>query len=153
MAFDLDKMDIDLENLEEEVKKADEEQGEFEKLPDGVYVMELQSITSKVNSNGKAFFSLEWQVEEGDEKFGGRKAWQNVYVNNAKCISISKGTFATLYPEDKKPTIEFKNYDQYSELVETQIFNEVCNTYAYEIKISTNKNNYQQFKILNILDF
>lgn len=135
--------------LIEEVNAYDRgEGGSFEKVPYGHYEVKVESIELGLSKTKKEpQMCIVWKIIKGENK--GKKIWQ--FQNMAKPfgIHLAKDLLKKL---DSGWQIDFKDYDQFSNLCMDVA--EKVNTYhlEYGLKFSANEDGYDQFDVTDVFE-
>lgn len=83
----------------------DAEAQEFSPIPEGEYVVTIESVTEKETKKGDDMWSLKLNIEEGD--FKGRKVFTNLVFNEKGLSNVKKlysCIFGTKLPKTCEPS-------------------------------------------------
>ena len=138
---------VDLKGLQEDVKKAQEEnKGEFEKVPYGEYEVKLDKLELKATKKGDPMVSAWFTILEG--KYKKSKLFLNQVITQGFQIHLMN-TFLKSMGTDL--VIEFVDYKQYADLL-LDIAEECdTNNLEFAIKYEDNKG-YDKFTITEVFE-
>ena len=137
---------VDLKGLQEDVKKAQEDNKEFEKVPYGEYEVKLDKLELKASKKGDPMVSAWFTILEG--KYKKSKLFMNQVVIQGFQIHIVN-TFLKSMGTDLN--IEFVDYKQYAELL-LDIAEECdTNNLEFALKYEDNKG-YDKFTITEVFE-
>ena len=138
---------VDLRGLQEDVKKAQEEnKGEFEKVPYGEYEVKLDKLELKATKKGDPMVSAWFTILEG--KYKKSKLFLNQVITQGFQIHIMN-TFLKSMGTDL--VVEFVDYKQYADLLLDVA--EECdkNNLEFALKYEDNKG-YDKFTITEVFE-
>ena len=138
---------VDLKGLQEDVKKAQEEnKGEFEKVPYGEYEVKLDKLELKATKKGDPMVSAWFTILEG--KYKKSKLFLNQVITQGFQIHIMN-TFLKSMGTDL--VVEFVDYKQYADLLLDVA--EECdkNNLEFALKYEDNKG-YDKFTITEVFE-
>ena len=145
--FDKWNSNVDLKGLQEDVKKAQEDnKGEFEKVPYGEYEVKLDKLELKATKKGDPMVSAWFTILNG--KYKKSKLFLNQVVTQGFQIHIMN-TF--LKSMGTSVNVEFVDYKQYAEML--MDIAEECDSAGLEfaIKYEDNKG-YDKFTITEVFE-
>ena len=137
---------VDLKGLQEDVKKAQEDNKEFEKVPYGEYEVKLDKLELKATKKGDPMVSAWFTILEG--KYKKSKLFLNQVITQGFQIHIMN-TFLKSMGTDL--VVEFVDYKQYADLLLD--IAEECdkNNLEFAIKYEDNKG-YDKFTITEVFE-
>ena len=145
--FDKWNSNIDLAGLQEDVKKAQEDNKEFEKVPHGEYEVKIDKMELKATKKGDPMVSIWFTILEG--KYKNSKLFLNQVVTQGFQIHIVNNLLKSMVGVDLE--IEFIDYKQYADLLLDVA--EYCDEHKLEfaLKYEDNKG-YDKFTITEVFE-
>ena len=138
---------VDLKGLQEDVKKAQEEnKGEFEKVPYGEYEVKVDKMELKATKKGDPMVSIWFTILEG--KYKKSKLFLNQVITQGFQIHIMN-TFLKSMGTDL--VIEFVDYKQYADLLLDVAEECDTNNLEFALKYEDNKG-YDKFTITEVFE-
>ena len=144
--FDKWNSNIDLAGLQEDVKKAQEDNKEFEKVPHGEYEVKVDKIELKATKKGDPMVSIWFTILEG--KYKNSKLFLNQVITQGFQIHIMN-TFLKSMGTDLN--IEFVDYKQYANLLLDVAEECDANNLEFALKYEDNKG-YDKFTITEVFE-
>lgn len=137
---------VDLKGLQDDVKKAQEDNKDFEKVPYGEYEVKLDKLELKATKKGDPMVSAWFTILEG--KYKKSKLFLNQVITQGFQIHIMN-TFLKSMKTDL--VVEFVDYKQYADLLLD--IAEECdkNNLEFAIKYEDNKG-YDKFTITEVFE-
>lgn len=138
------EMDKDL--IQKEINEASE--SSFEEIPVGKYEVAVTKIEVKPTKNGdKVMLTCTFKVLDG--KYKGRLIFFNQVIMSGFQIHIANQFLRSLGTDEE---IEFKDYDQYSDMV--KVIDKVIQVseLEYDLEYSKSDKGYDQYKILEVYE-
>ena len=137
---------VDLKGLQEDVKKAQEDNKEFEKVPYGEYEVKLDKLELKATKKGDPMVSAWFTILEG--KYKKSKLFLNQVITQGFQIHIMNTFLKSMGTE---LVVEFVDYKQYADLLLD--IAEECdkNNLEFAIKYEDNKG-YDKFTITEVFE-
>ena len=137
---------VDLKGLQEDVKKAQEDNKEFEKVPYGEYEVKLDKLELKATKKGDPMVSAWFTILEG--KYKKSKLFLNQVITQGFQIHIVNELLKSMGTD---LAIEFVDYKQYADLLLDVA--EECdkNNLEFAIKYEDNKG-YDKFTITEVFE-
>lgn len=144
--FDKWNSNIDLKGLQDDVKKAQEDNKEFEKVPHGEYEVKVDKMELKSSKKGDPMVSIWFTILEG--KYKNSKLFLNQVVTQGFQIHIVNNLLKSM---GTGLNIEFVDYKQYANLLLDVA--EECDTNKLEfaLKYEDNKG-YDKFTITEVFE-
>ena len=144
--FDKWNSNIDLKGLQEDVKKAQEDNREYEKVPHGEYEVKLDKLELKATKKGDPMVSAWFTILEG--KYKKSKLFLNQVITQGFQIHIVNELLKSMKTD---LNIEFVDYKQYADLLLDVA--EFCdeNNLEFAIKYEDNKG-YDKFTITEVFE-
>ena len=144
--FDKWNSNIDLKGLQDDVKKAQEENKEFEKVPHGEYEVKVDKMELKATKKGDPMVSIWFTILEG--KYKNSKLFLNQVITQGFQIHIMN-TFLKSMGTDLN--IEFVDYKQYANLLLDVAEECDANNLEFALKYEDNKG-YDKFTITEVFE-
>lgn len=144
--FDKWNSNIDLVGLQEDVKKAQEDNKEFEKVPHGEYEVKVDKMELKATKKGDPMVSIWFTILEG--KYKNSKLFLNQVITQGFQIHIMN-TFLKSMGTDLN--IEFVDYKQYANLLLDVAEECDANNLEFALKYEDNKG-YDKFTITEVFE-
>ena len=144
--FDKWNSNIDLAGLQEDVKKAQEDNKEFEKVPHGEYEVKVDKMELKATKKGDPMVSIWFTILEG--KYKNSKLFLNQVITQGFQIHIMN-TFLKSMETDLN--IEFVDYKQYANLLLDVAEECDANNLEFALKYEDNKG-YDKFTITEVFE-
>ena len=144
--FDKWNSNVDLKGLQEDVKKAQEDNREYEAVPHGEYEVKLDKLELKATKKGDPMVSAWFTILNG--KYKKSKLFLNQVITQGFQIHIMN-TF--LKSMGTSVNVEFVDYKQYAEML--MDIAEECDSAGLEfaIKYEDNKG-YDKFTITEVFE-
>lgn len=146
---------IDLEALAADVKEVEENGGgDFEPLPDGQYEVAVEKLELTESKKGDPMLTIWFKIVEGD--YEGQRLFYNKVMQpqNDKAFGIqvhqNNDMLRALWDCDKDD-VKFTGFQDYAELV-LDIHEDIDGQFEYLLSKETDKNGYDQFKILEVFE-
>ena len=137
---------VDLKGLQEDVKKAQEDNKEFEKVPYGEYEVKLDKLELKATKKGDPMVSAWFTILNG--KYKKSKLFLNQVITQGFQIHIMN-TFLKSMGTDL--VIEFVDYKQYADLLLDVAEECDTNNLEFALKYEDNKG-YDKFTITEVFE-
>lgn len=144
--FDKWNSNIDLAGLQDDVKKAQEDNKEFEKVPHGEYEVKVDKMELKATKKGDPMVSIWFTILEG--KYKNSKLFLNQVITQGFQIHIMN-TFLKSMGTDLN--IEFVDYKQYANLLLDVAEECDANNLEFALKYEDNKG-YDKFTITEVFE-
>ncbi|CUB28320.1 DUF669 domain-containing protein [Bacillus cereus] len=146
---------IDLEALAADVKEVEENGGgDFEPLPDGQYEVAVEKLELTESKKGDPMLTIWFKIVEGD--YEGQRLFYNKVMQpqNDKAFGIqvhqNNDMLRALWDCDKED-VKFTGFQDYADLV-LDIHEDIDGQFEYLLSKETDKNGYDQFKILEVFE-
>lgn len=146
---------IDLEALAADVKEVEENGGgDFEPLPDGQYEVAVEKLELTESKKGDPMLTIWFKIVEGDHE--GQRLFYNKVMQpqNDKAFGIqvhqNNDMLRALWDCDKED-VKFTGFQDYADLV-LDIHEDIDGQFEYLLSKETDKNGYDQFKILEVFE-
>ena len=144
--FDKWNSNIDLAGLQEDVKKAQEDNKEFEKVPHGEYEVKIDKMELKATKKGDPMVSIWFTILEG--KYKNSKLFLNQVVTQGFQIHIVNELLRSMGTD---LAIDFVDYKQYAELLLDVAEECDTNNLEFALKYEDNKG-YDKFTITEVFE-
>lgn len=137
---------VDLAGLQQDIKEAQENNKEFEKVPHGEYEVSLDKLELKATKKGDPMVSAWFTILEG--KYKKSKLFMNQVITQGFQIHIVNTFLKSIDPD---LNIEFVDYKQYADLLLD--IAEFCdeNKLEFALKYEDNKG-YDKFTITEVFE-
>lgn len=137
---------FDTKALAQDVKKVEESNGEYKKVPTGNYEVRIQKIELKENKNGDPMVSMWFEIVAGEYK--NSKLFYNQVIDEDFKIGILNNFLRKL---GTGLEIEFNDYVQYEQLL-AKIYDRTYGKLEYGLDYAETKNGYTTYKITDIFE-
>ena len=145
--FDKWNSNIDLKGLQEDVKKAQEDNREYETIPHGEYEVKLDKLELKATKKGDPMVSI-WFKIVSDCEYKGSLIFMNQVVTKGFQIHIVNDFLRTL---ECGVDIDFESYKQYNELL-LDVFEAVNGNFEYGLKYGKTEKGFNTFEITEVFE-
>ena len=137
---------VDLAGLQQDIKEAQENNKEYEKVPHGEYEVSLDKLELKATKKGDPMVSAWFTILEG--KYKKSKLFMNQVITQGFQIHIVNTFLKSIDPD---LNIEFVDYKQYADLLLD--IAEFCdeNKLEFALKYEDNKG-YDKFTITDVFE-
>ncbi|KAA0777641.1 DUF669 domain-containing protein [Bacillus sp. BB51/4] len=146
---------IDLEALAADVKEVEENGGgDFEPLPDGQYEVAVEKLELTESKKGDPMLTIWFKIVEGD--YEGQRLFYNKVMQpqNDKAFGFqvhqNNEMLRALWDCDKDD-VKFLSFGEYADLV-LDIHEDIDGQFEYLLSKETDKNGFDQFKILEVFE-
>ena len=137
---------VDLAGLQQDIKDAQENNKEFEKVPHGEYEVKLDKLELKASKKGDPMVSAWFTILEG--KYKKSKLFLNQVITQGFQIHIVNELLKSMKTD---LVIEFVDYKQYAELLLDVAEECDVNNLDFAIKYEDNKG-YDKFTITEVFE-
>lgn len=137
---------VDLKGLQEDVKKAQDENKEFEKVPHGEYEVKVDKMELKATKKGDPMVSIWFSILEG--KYKNSKLFLNQVITQGFQIHIVNNLLKSM---GTGLNIEFVDYKQYADLLLDVAEECDANNLEFAIEYEDNKG-YDKFTITEVFE-
>ena len=144
--FDKWNSNVDLKGLQEDVKKAQEDNREYETVPHGEYEVKVDKMELKSSKKGDPMVSIWFTILEG--KYKNSKLFLNQVITKGFQIHLVNELLKSMKTE---LAIEFVDYKQYAELLLDVAEECDTNNLEFAIKYEDNKG-YDKFTITEVFE-
>ena len=144
--FDKWNSNIDLKGLQDDVKKAQEDNKEFEKVPHGEYEVKVDKMELKSSKKGDPMVSIWFSILEG--KYKNSKLFLNQVITQGFQIHIVNNLLKSM---GTGLNIEFVDYKQYADLLLDVAEECDANNLEFALKYEDNKG-YDKFTITEVFE-
>ncbi|HDR8152832.1 TPA: DUF669 domain-containing protein [Bacillus cereus] len=156
--FDWGKFDkkVDLEALAADVQEVEENGGggDFEPLPNGQYEVAVEKLELTESKKGDPMLTIWFKIVEGD--YEGQRLFYNKVMQpqNDKAFGFqvhqNNEMLRALWDCDNED-VKFTSFGEYADLV-LDIHEEIDGQFEYLLSKETDKNGFDQFKILEVFE-
>ena len=137
------------ENFQKDIDKAAENSsgGNFEKVPHGTYEVSIEKMELKATKKGDPMVSVWMRICEGE--FKNSLIFMNQVINEGFQIHIVNEFLRSLTEGCAVPTIEFKSYSQYANLL-MDIHELIADSFEYGINYGVTKKGFDTFTVIEV---
>ncbi|PEF99671.1 DUF669 domain-containing protein [Bacillus toyonensis] len=156
--FDWGKFDkkVDLEALAADVQEVEENGGggDFEKVPDGQYEVAVEKLELTESKKGDPMLMIWFNIVDGE--FEGQKIfyYKVMQPQNDKAwgyqVHQNNEMLRKLW-DCKEEDVKFTSFEEYADLV-LDIHEDIDGQFEYLLSKETDKNGFDQFKILEVFE-
>lgn len=139
-----DKM-YDVAGLQEDIKKAAENQRDYEEVPDGDYEVAINKMELQKSKSGKPMLTVWFKILEGSYK--GQLIFMYQLVDEAFKIHIANEFLRGLATG---LNVEFNSFVQYDTLIKEAF--EISKSYEYALEYTHNSKGYASYKITDVFE-
>lgn len=155
--FDWSKFDkqVDVEALAADVKEVEENGGGgYEPIPDGQYEVYVEKMELGQSKKGDPMLTIWFKIIEGE--YEGQRIFYNKVMQpqNEKAFGYQvhqNNEMLRALWDCEKEDVEFKGFGDYADLV-LDIHEEIDGQFEYLISKETDKNGYDQLKVVEIFE-
>lgn len=156
--FDWGKFDkkVDLEALAADVQEVEENGGggDFEPLPDGQYEVAIEKLELTESKKGDPMLTIWFRIVEGD--YEGQRLFYNKVMQpqNDKAFGFQvhqNNEMLRALWDCEKDDVKFTSFGEYADLV-LDIHEDIDGQFEYLLSKETDKNGFDQFKILEVFE-
>ena len=144
--FDKWNSNIDLKGLQDDVKDAENNKREFDKVPHGEYEVKIDKMELKASTKGDPMVSIWFTILEG--KYKKSKLFLNQVITQGFQIHIVNELLKSMKTD---LVIEFVDYKQYAELLLDVAEECDTNNLEFALKYEDNKG-YDKFTITEVFE-
>ena len=137
---------VDLKGLQDDIKDAQDNNKEFEKVPHGEYEVKIDKMELKASKKGDPMVSIWFTILEG--KYKKSKLFLNQVITQGFQIHIVNELLKSMKTD---LTIEFVDYKQYAELLLDVAEECDANNLEFALKYEDNKG-YDKFTITEVFE-
>ena len=155
MAIDFSKFNqqFPADQMKKAMKEAEENGGDFEKLPDGEYTTAIEKLELGESQKGALMLKAQFRIAKGDHKN------QCIFVNKVLTGTKNDG-FMLLQAKkfleslDSGVDIDFDGWEDFADMLNEMLDAIKEDKLSYVLKLSENKKNsdYQDVEVVDILD-
>lgn len=140
---------VNMDDLQKDIQEAAKNNGggDFKEVPHGTYEVSIEKMELKASKKGDPMFSVWFNILNGD--FKNSKIFMNQVVTQGFQIHIVNEFLRSLTKDCAVPTIEFKSYSQYADLI-MDIHEMIADDFEYEVKYGQTKKGFDTFEITEV---
>ena len=139
---------VDVEGLQKDIQEAAENGGNYKEVPHGKYEVAIEKMELKATKEKKnPMVSIWMKICDGEYK--GSIIFLNQVITQGFQIHIVNEFLRSLTKDCAVPTIEFKSYAQYAELL-MDIHELIADSFEYALDYGSTKKGFDTFKITEI---
>lgn len=150
--FDKWDKSIDTEGLAKDVEEAAKNGANrtFKEVPVGTYEVAVQQMELKASSKGDPMVSI-WFKIVSDGEYKGSMLFMNQVITQGFQVHIVNELLRALTEEcsEDVPTIEFKTYKQYANLI-LDVHEAINDKFEYGLKYGKTKKGFNTFEITDV---
>lgn len=134
----------------EELAKEIQDLPDFEEVPDGKYMVKVESMELKESSNGNPMVAIQFNIEDGEKK--GQKIFYNQVITKAFQLKLMNKFLESLLTDEEfiEEHIKFDSFSQYGELLANVLNLINMEKFAYELQVKTNNKGFKNFTVFEI---
>ena len=140
---------VDMDGLKKDIDEAAQNSGggNFKEVPHGKYEVAIEKMELKATKKGDPMVSIWMKICDGD--FKGSMIFMNQVITQGFQIHIVNEFLRSLTKDCAVPTIEFKSYSQYANLL-MDIHELIAESFEYGLKYGQTKKGFDTFEITDI---
>ena len=140
---------VDIEGLQKDVQEAAENSGgNYKEVPHGKYEVAIEKMELKASKKGDPMFSC-WMKIVGDGEFKGSFIFMNQVITQGFQLHITNEFLRSLTKNCAVPTVEFKSYSQYANLI-MDIHEMIADSFEYAVDYGVTNKGFDTFEILEV---
>lgn len=142
---------FDTKGLQEDIQKAAENGGgDYKEVPHGTYEVAVEKMELKATkTKGEPMVSIWFKIVSSGE-YKGSMIFCNQVITQGFQIHIVNELLRSMIAEcDDAPTIEFKTFAQYSELL-MDVHEAIAEQFEFSLEYGKTKKGYDTFKITEV---
>ena len=140
---------VDMDGLKKDIDEAAQNSGggNFKEVPHGKYEVAIEKMELKATKKGDPMVSIWMKICDGD--FKGSMIFMNQVITQGFQIHIVNEFLRSLTKDCAVPTIEFKSYAQYANLL-MDIHELIADSFEYALNYGQTKKGFDTFEITDI---
>lgn len=135
----------DVAGLKDDIKKAAENQRDYEEVPDGDYEVAITKMEAKTSSNGNPMVTIWFKIVNGSHK--GSIIFANLTLTSAYGIHKANEVLRSV---GVGVNVSFESFSQYACLI-ADVF-EASKSYEYALEYTHNSKGYAEYKINDVFE-
>ena len=140
---------VDMEGLQKDIQEAAEHGGTYKEVPHGKYEVSIEKMELKETKEKHNPMVSIW-MEVCDGEYEGSMIFMNQVLTQGFQIHIVNEFLRSLLQNcTDVPTVEFKSYAQYAELL-MDIHELIADSFEYAIDYGQTKKGFDTFKVLEV---
>ena len=140
---------VDMEGLQKDIQDAAQNSGgNFKEVPHGKYEVAIEKMELKATKKGDPMVSI-WMKIVSEGEYHGQMLFMNQVITQGFQIHIVNEFLRSITKDCAVPTIEFKSYAQYANLL-MDIHELIAESFEYAINYSQTKKGFDTFEITEI---
>ena len=137
---------VDVEGLQKDIQEAAENSGgNYKEVPHGKYEVAIEKMELKASKKGDPMVSV-WMKIVGEGEFKGSLIFMNQVITQGFQIHLVNEFLRSLTKNCAVPTIEFKSYSQYANLI-MDIHEMIADSFEYALNYGVTKKGFDTFTI------
>lgn len=147
--FDQWDKSVDMDGLQKDIQDAASNSGggNYKEIPHGKYEVSIEKMELKATKKGDPMVSVWMKICEGE--FKGSLIFMNQVITQGFQIHIVNEFLRSLTKECAVPTIEFRSYKQYAELL-MDIHELIADSFEYALSYGVTKKGFDTFEITDV---
>ena len=137
---------IDTKGLKKDIKEAEENSGEYKKVPFGNYEVAIEKLELVESKKGDPMVTVWFEIIVGEYK--NSRLFYNQVIKQGMQIHIMNEFLRRL---GTSKVIEFESYTQYAKLLE-EIHDSIYGKLEYGLEYAETKNGYTTYNIIDIFE-
>jgi len=139
---------VDMEGLQKDIQDAAQNSGgNFKEVPHGKYEVSIEKMELKATKKGDPMVSIWMKICDGE--YEGSMIFMNQVITQGFQIHIVNEFLRSLTANCAVPTIEFKSYAQYANLL-MDIHELIADSFEYGLKYGKTKKGFNTFDITDV---
>ena len=141
---------VDMEGIQKDIQEAEQNGGgDYKEVPHGKYEVSIEKMELKATkTKGDPMVSV-WMKIVGEGEFKGSLIFMNQVITQGFQIHIVNEFLRSLTKNCAVPTIEFKSYSQYANLI-MDIHEMIADSFEYALDYGVTKKGFDTFNIEEI---
>ena len=140
---------VDMAGLQKDIQEAAQNSGgDFKEVPHGKYEVSIEKMELKATKKGDPMVSI-WMKIVSDGEYHGQMLFMNQVITQGFQIHIVNEFLRTMTKNCAVPTIEFKSYAQYANLL-MDIHELIADQFEYCIDYGQTKKGFDTFEVLEV---
>lgn len=139
---------VDVEALQKDIEAAADGEGEYKDVPAGNYEVEVEKLELKMSKTNKPMVFIQFKIINNSKGYNGSRIFMNQVVQQGFGLHMANTFLKSLKAGD----VEFKNYQQYDELLDSLLETIQSKKYSYHLEYGQNDKGYNTYKIKEVFE-
>ena len=140
---------VDMEGLQKDIQDAAQNSGgNYKEVPHGKYEVAIEKMELKATKKGDPMVSI-WMKIVSEGEYNGSLIFMNQVITQGFQIHIVNEFLRSITKNCAVPTIEFKSYSQYANLL-MDIHELIAESFEYAVDYGQTKKGFDTFEITEI---